>query len=180
MRRGIAALLLLCAGGLGQQRHEIQLLAGFSPASTAWIGTARDRRFALAGFAYSYRGWERGTVSIAYKAALFPAAVLLQPAGRGAVYGFAMAPVGVNFEFGRGRVRPFVESLGGVIASTEPIPERLPNATGLNFLVDVGGGIRWKAVSVGYRLMHISNAGTTAFNPGVDNNVVYAGYTFKK
>jgi hypothetical protein len=99
------------------------------------------------------------------------------------VYGFAVAPIGSTVEFGRRRVRPFAEFIGGVIASTEPFPVNLPNATGLNFLFDLGGGIRWyigtrRALSLGYRFLHISNANTTSFNPGVDNNVIYFGYSF--
>ena len=62
-------------------------------------------------------------------------------------------------------------------------PENQPDATGLNFFFDFGGGIRWRAgersaVSLGYRYFHISNAYTTSFNPGVDNNVFYVGYSF--
>ncbi len=73
--------------------------------------------------------------------------------------------------------------MGGIIASTEPIPENQPNASGLNFLFAFGGGIRWntgqrRALALGYRFLHISNAGTTSFNPGVDNNVIYVGYSF--
>ena len=43
--------------------------------------------------------------------------------------------------------------------------------------------MRWdigsrSAVTAGYRFLHISNAHTTGFNPGVDNNVFYASYSF--
>lgn len=53
----------------------------------------------------------------------------------------------------------------------------------MNFLFDLGVGLRWEtssrgAVSIGYRFLHISNADTTSFNPGVDNNVFYLGYSF--
>jgi hypothetical protein len=48
--------------------------------------------------------------------------------------------------------------------------------------LDGGGGIRWNirprsALSFGYRFLHISNAGTTSFNPGLNNNVSYFGYS---
>jgi hypothetical protein len=127
-----------------------------------------------------------------------PAAILLQPSETlynvtppharfspaHAVYGFAVAPLGFTLEIaGARRVHPFAETMEGIIASAEPIPENQPNATGLNFLVALGGGIRWMArprgaVSFGYRFLHISNGGTTSFNPGVDNNVFYFGYSF--
>ena len=108
-----------------------------------------------------------------------PAAVVIQPDGHG-VYGFAAAPLGATLEFSRTRrVYPFVETLLGIIASAEPVPVRAGNATGLNFMFDVGGGVRiGRAVTLGYKFLHVSNAGTTNFNPGLDNNVIYVGYSF--
>jgi len=177
-----------CSADDRQPRHDFQFFAGYSPASTTLIGTAADRRLALAGFAYSYRCWSWNSLSISYTAAAMPAAILIQPNERGApahaVYGFAVAPVGFTFDLARKRrVHPFIETTGGIVASTEPIPENQSNATGLNFFFDMGGGVRWSvgergAVSLGYRFFHISNAGTTSFNPGVDNNVFYVGYSF--
>ena len=35
-----------------------------------------------------------------------------------------------------------------------------------------------RAITVGYRCLYISNAGTTSFNPGLDNSVFYASYSF--
>ncbi len=165
-----------------EQRHEFRFFAGYSPQTATLIGVTTDRRFAMAGFSYSYRCWVWSFVSIGYTAGVMPAAILIEPSH--AVYGVAVTPVGFTFEFiRRRRVYPFVEFNGGVIASTEPIPERGLDATGLNFLIDLGGGVRWKvgrrsAVTLGYKFLHISNAFTTSFNPGVDNNVFYAGYSF--
>lgn len=161
------------------------------------IGSAPDRQLVLAGFSYGFRCWTPGPLSVYYNAALLPAAILRVPAqtiynfsppsqrqaDAHAVYGFGVMPVGFTVEFSRRRIRPFVESMGGVIASTEPIPANQPNASGLNFVFDFGGGIRWnagpgRALALGYRFLHISNAGTTSFNPGVDNNVIYVGFSF--
>lgn len=178
-----------CSADGGEPRHDFQFFTGYSPASATVIGTARDRRLVLAGFAYSYRCWSWPSVSVSYTAAAMPAAILIQPAdarhaSAHAVYGFAVAPVGFTFDLARKhRVHPFLETAGGIVASSEPIPEKQPDATGLNFFFDGGGGIRWRvsprgAVSLGYRFFHISNAGTTRFNPGVDNNVFYLGYSF--
>ncbi len=127
---------------------------------------------------------------MSYTAAAMPAAILIQPNQAAvpshAVYGFAVAPLGFTFDLARRRrVHPFAETAGGIVASSQPIPVNLPDATGLNFFFDLGGGIRWRvgergAVSLGYRFFHISNAGTTSFNPGVDNNVFYLGYAFMR
>ncbi len=167
----------------GELRHEFQFFAGYSPVSSTIVGVETGRRFALAGFSYSYRCWVWDSTSISYTAAVAPAAILIQPGGH-AVYGFAIAPLGFTMDVARHRrAHPFVEIAGGVIASAEPIPERQPDATGLNFLISLGGGIRWKTgrrneLQAGYRFLHISNAFTTNFNPGVDNNVLYVGYSF--
>jgi len=135
----------------------------------------------MAGFGYGYRCWVWSGVSISYTGELMPAAVLLEPDH--AVYGFAVTPLGFTADFGRRhKVYPFVETNEGIIASSEPIPINVTGATGLNFLIDVGGGVRIKtgqrhAVSLGYKFLHISNGFTSAVNPGVDNNVFYAGYS---
>jgi hypothetical protein len=207
-------VLLLLAGSLpgaagfctadpaaGDPRHEFQLFAGFSPASSTLIGTTTDRKFIAAGFEYSYRCWAWKPVSISYTAGITPAAILLQPAEyfdniyssrnsvitipRHAVYGFGVTPLGFTFDFGRAHaIYPFFEINGGLIASAEPIPINAAGATGLNFLVDFGGGVKWRprekryGFEAGYKFLHISDADTTPFNPGVDNNVIYLGLSF--
>jgi hypothetical protein len=176
-----------------EPRHDFQFFAGYSPVSTTLIGTTSDRRFVMAGFGYSYRCWVWPGVSVAYTGELMPAAVLLQPGQylpsfepAHAVYGFAATPLGFRADFGRRhRVYPFVEINSGIIASSEPIPINVYGATGLNFLVDAGGGVRIKTgprrgISLGYKFLHISNGFTSPVNPGVDNNVIYAGFSFLK
>jgi len=176
-----------------QPRHDFQFFAGYSPASATLIGTTTDRRFFLAGFGYSYRCWAWPGVSISYSGELMPAAILLQPGQylpqfvpAHAVYGFAVTPLGFTADFGRRhRVYPFLQTNEGVIASSEPIPINVPGATGLNFLIDLGGGVRFKmdekrAITLGYKFLHISNGFTSPVNPGVDNNVFYAGFSYLK
>jgi hypothetical protein len=171
-------------------RHDFQFFAGYSPVSATLIGTTTDRRFITAGFGYSYRCWVWPRVSISYSGELMPAAVLLQPgqylpqySAAHSVYGFAITPLGFTVDFGRRhRVYPFLQTNEGIIASSEPIPINVTGATGLNFLIDVGGGVRIKAgarrsISLGYKFLHISNGFTSAVNPGVDNNVFYAGFS---
>lgn len=182
----------LCSADASQQdrRHDFQFLAGFSPVSATLIGTTSDRRFLMAGFSYSYRCWIWPNVSIAYSGAIMPAAILFQPSQylprfvpSHAVYGFAVTPLGFTAEFARRHtVYPFVQTDEGIIASSEPIPIEVTGATGLNFLIDLGGGLRVKAgdrhaFSLGYKFLHISNGFTSAVNPGVDNNVFYLGFS---
>jgi hypothetical protein len=173
-----------------EPRHDFQFFAGYSPVSATLIGTTTDRRFVAAGFDYSYRCWAWPGVSISYTGGILPAAILMQPGQylpqfvpAHAVYGFGITPLGFTLDFGRHRrVYPFLETDEGIIASSEPIPIDVPGATGLNFLIDLGGGIRIRtgerhAISFGYKFLHISNGFTTAVNPGVDNNVFYAAFS---
>ncbi len=200
MRLSLTLLMLIGAPAWGafcspspsqtELRHEFQFFAGFSPASATLIGTTPDRRFFLAGFGYSYRCWIWSGTSISYSGELMPAAILLQPgqfqpqfSPAHSVYGFAITPLGFTADFGRRRkVYPFLQTNEGIVASSEPIPINVPGATGLNFLIDLGGGVRMKVgprhtISFGYKFLHISNGFTSAVNPGVDNNVFYAGFS---
>lgn len=182
--------------------HEFQFFAGYSPQSATLIGTTTGRQFVAAGFDYSYRCWGWQHVSISFTAGAMPGAVLLQPTQTfvlserpntvsfetipsHAVYGFGITPVGFTVDFARQhRIFPFVQIDGGIIASTERIPENVTDATALNFLFDFGGGVKWRvspgkpyAFVAGYKFLHISNAFTTPVNPGLDNNVFYAGFS---
>jgi Lipid A 3-O-deacylase (PagL) len=179
-------------------RHQFEFTAGYSPASSTLIGSTRDRRFLMAGFSYGYLCWEKKAVSISYTGGMMPVTLIIEPAQivgdhlgmrvlpAHSVYGFGILPVGFVAEFNREhRLHPFAEIAGGLLASTEPVPIQAPDATGLNFMFYFGGGARWKlrktsAVDVGYRFLHVSNAGTTNFNPSLDNNVFYAGYLVRR
>lgn len=183
----------------GDSRHEFQFIAGYSPQSATLIGTTSDARFVAAGFEYSYRCWAWRPVSISFTAGMLPAAIQGAPALfayspiSGAqrqiapahwVYGFGITPVGFSFDFARTHeIHPFFEINGGIIASAEPIPVNVPDATALNFLVDFGGGVKWRPLQkrygfeAGYKFLHISNAFTTSVNPGVDNNIFYMGFS---
>jgi hypothetical protein len=199
---GLSATLYggICSASSGRPRNDFQFFAGYSPVASTLIGATPDRRFVAAGFAFSYECWIWKSTSLNYTATAMPAAIMLEPSETlynfvppyrrystaHAVYGFAAAPLGFTWDIAPGRrIHPFAETIEGIIASTEPIPQNLPDGSGLNFLFDLGAGVRWniaprRALVVGYRFLHISNADTTAFNPGVDNNVFYMGYSFRR
>jgi hypothetical protein len=114
--RGTCAI---CGGKSGEPRHELRLLAGYSPFSTTIIGTATNRQYGLAEVSYSQRCWSWNPVSVSYTAGIEPAAVLRQPpqiesiSNQGivtvrsvpshAVYGFAVMPFGFFAQFARRR-----------------------------------------------------------------------------
>jgi Lipid A 3-O-deacylase (PagL) len=178
--------------------HSFEFTAGYSPVATTLIGSVTDRRFFMAGFNYAYLCREKKAFSISYTGGLMPVTLIIEPAqivfdrlGAHAtpahsVYGFGVLPLGFVAEFKRDRrLHPFAELVGGLLASTEPVPIEATDATGLNFMFYAGGGARWNvgktsAIDIGYRFLHVSNAGTTRFNPGLDNNVFYAGYLLRR
>lgn len=189
----------LCAGlcpAASGPRNDFELFAGYSPYSPTLIGTDTGRHFVFAGLDYTYLCKDSDRVSLSFTAGMMPAAIVLQPVtysyplppaqplalariGPHAVYGFGITPLGGTFDFIRRRtVHPFLEFGLGLIASTQPVPDNVPDATGLNFLVVMGAGARYRRLSFGYKLVHISNADTTSYNPGLDNGVFYAGYSF--
>jgi hypothetical protein len=170
------------------QKHDLQFLAGYSPASSTLIGTTTDRKFVMAGLAYSYTCWTAGPLDLSYTVGVLPFTFLIEPTQPNfrafnppvipahVVYGAGVLPVGFTMNIGRHTLQPFFATHGGIIVSTEPIPVNASDATGLNFLFDFGPGLRIKvgqheAINAGYKFLHISNAYTTNFNPGVDNNV---------
>ncbi len=80
------------------------------------------------------------------------------------------------------RLRPYVEFAGGPFWTdlTNRIPEQ---SSQFNFIVTVGAGLSWfitsqAAVNFGYRFQHISNAGTSYPNVGLNSSVPFIGFSF--
>lgn len=197
----------ICSNDSPRPRHEVHILAGYSPTSPTLIGTARDFKMTLIETGYSYRCREFKGVGISYLASVQPMVLFHAPAvvyvpalpsitpggvfqptigilPQHTTYGFGVMPLGFRFDFvRRRRLHPIAEINGGIVASTSPVPYSFANATGLNFLFNFGGGLRWhhkegQAITAGYRFVHVSNAGTSAYNPGLDNNLFYLSYSF--
>jgi hypothetical protein len=192
----------------GDTRNEFQVWSGNSQVSGGPISRTPDRQFTVAGFLYSRRCWSWSKTSLSYNAGFLPAAIVNVPnnftipgGGNGtvvvvlhgplvfahSVYGVAVTPVGFTFDAWRSRrVYPFIEADGGIIKSVEPVPyTEYPSATTANFLMSLGSGVKVRlgksiAASLGYKLMHLSNGHRTSFNPGLDNNVVFAGISLLK
>jgi hypothetical protein len=100
-------------------------------------------------------------------------------AGQRTIYGFGAAPLGLQLGFApERRIQPFLSIAGGALWFHDPVPTA--GAGRFNFTAHVGGGALVRAtrsldVVAGYRLQHISNAGTSRSNPGIDNNMFYLG-----
>lgn len=106
-------------------------------------------------------------------------------ASRRTTYGFGLEPVGFDFNFRRRhRFQPVVGINGGFAKFPRDVP--VSNSNSFNFTFSLRGGMQMflsqsHSVTVGYRYHHISNANTgNPFNPGIDSNFIYFGYSFHR
>jgi hypothetical protein len=184
-------------------KNEFGLYAGWSPDSPHVIGTTSHRQIGDLGLRYGRMLIDRESISLEYIADVVPFEMVLQPkitneifttpppmttfveGHREYVYGGGVNPIGFKLNFFRQhRLQFFVASEAGFVASTRRVPIDVPGGTQFNFTFDFQGGIqrvnsdRSRAWMLGYKLQHISNAGRSALNPGVDGNVFFVGYSF--
>lgn len=104
-----------------------------------------------------------------------PAFVACQPAKT--AYGAGFDPLGLKWNFERrGRFSPYFELTGGVLFSNHDIPM---GTNTVNFMDQAALGTYFLAPkynwSVEFRFMHISNAGLTVPNPGLNTVQVRLG-----
>jgi hypothetical protein len=104
-----------------------------------------------------------------------PAFVIFQPANT--AYGGGVNPVGLKWIFAtRGHVAPYLELSGGTLFTTHEVPA---GTSTINFTSGAVLGLYFfgkHAWSVDVRYMHISNAGLTVPNPGVNTVQVRLGF----
>jgi opacity protein-like surface antigen len=107
------------------------------------------------------------------------------PAGRRSTYGIGFAPIGFEFNFRRRhRVQPVLNINAGLLHFSRDVPVAGSAAT--NFTFSWGAGLQIftspsRSITVGYRFHHISNANSgNPFNPGIDSNFIYAGFSFHR
>jgi len=104
-----------------------------------------------------------------------PAFVVFQRANT--AYGAGVNPVGFKWIFAtRGHVAPYLELNGGTLFTTHVVPA---GTSTINFTTGAAFGmyfLRDHAWSVDVRYLHISNAGLTVPNPGVNTVQVRLGF----
>ena len=106
-------------------------------------------------------------------------------ASRRITRGIGLEPVGFDFNFRRRhRVQPVVGINGGFLKFPRDVP--ISNSNSFNFTFSLRGAVQIftsesRSLTIGYRFHHISNANTgNPFNPGIDSNFIYAGYSFHR
>jgi len=103
-----------------------------------------------------------------------PAFLVFQP--RNTAFGAGLNPLGLKWIFAtRGDVEPYLELNGGVLFTSHEVPSGTSN---VNFTPSVAFGTHFlgrRAWTLELRYMHISNAGLTTFNPGLNTIQVRIG-----
>jgi hypothetical protein len=157
--------------------HEIQVWTG---GGRSVPGGTKDTSIWNAGVRYGWiltaphgPGFLNGRFEFAVDAV--PAFVVFQPANT--AYGAGVNPVGLKWIFAtRGRVAPYIELNGGTLFTTHEVPARTST---INFTSSAALGMHFlgeRCWSVDVRYMHISNAGLTVPNPGVNTVQVRLGF----
>lgn len=185
--------------GIQKRWNEFGIWGGISFNSPTLIGKTPDARFGNIGLRYGRVLAASKTVAFEWTIDAIPLSILSNnrstfvPNGTGgftvtqtrkSVYGWGAAPIGLKFNFRRNRrVQPFGQATGGFLYFNEQVP--LAGAARFNFTFDFSGGVQIvnsnrRAFTIGYKYQHISNGYRANFNPGVDVQMIFAGFSVFK
>jgi hypothetical protein len=116
--------------------------------------------------------------NLEYGVEAIPAMVVFQST---TVYAAGFSPLQLRYNFTAPKtVAPFVEIGGGILGSSDRLPEFTNN---FNFISGGGVGLQFlrdgrPSVAVGMRYQHISNAGLARSNPGINSIYFHAGLSW--
>jgi hypothetical protein len=181
--------------------NELGFWGGFSPKATTAFGGLRDdeadeRKFFIAAFRYGRTLAANDSLALQYTFDAIPVAVAsgniasrttvggVTTFRRETAYGAGITPLGLQLDFANGsRIHPFVHVNGGLLVFNKSVP--IEDAGKFAFVGEAGGGLRIftsqrRAVSVGVRFHHISNGDTSGSNRGLNQFVIYAGFSVFK
>ncbi len=157
--------------------HELEVWTG---GGRSVPGGTKDTSIWNAGVRYGWiltaphgPGFLNGRFEYAVDAV--PAFVVFQPANT--VYGAGVNPIALKWIFAtRSSVEPYLELNGGTLFTTHEVPA---GTSTINFTSSAALGfhiLREHAWTVEVRYMHISNAGLTTPNPGINTVQVRLGF----
>jgi hypothetical protein len=186
--------------GIQKRWNEFGIWGGisFSSPTSLGLGTTPNARFGGVGLRYGRVLAASQTVAFEWTIDAVPLSILsnnrftVVPSGTGftitqtrkSVYGWGAAPIGLKFNFRRNRrVQPFGQATGGFLYFNEQVP--LAGAARFNFTFDFSGGVQIvnsnrHAFTIGYKYQHISNGYRADFNPGVDLQMIFVGFSVFK
>lgn len=156
--------------------HEVQVWAGGGHSVSG--GTPSTGVFNV-GLRYGWivtaphgPGFLKGRFEYAVDAV--PVCLVFQPANT--TYGFGVNPLGLKWNFAtRESLVPYIELDGGTLFTTHKVPT---GTSGVNFTSSAAFGLHFlrdRAWSIEVRYMHISNAGLSSPNPGLNTVQVRLG-----
>jgi hypothetical protein len=181
------------------KRNEFGVWGAISFSAPTWIGKTPDARFGTVGLRYERVLAANRSAALSGTIDAVPVSVVavnrftLVPTGPGSftvqrtrdhAYGAGLSPIGLKLNFRRSQtLQPFVSSSGGFLYFSKDVP--VPGAARFNFTFDVGSGVQIvstsnRAITIGYKYQHISNAGRSPINPGLDVQMIYVGYSFRR
>lgn len=179
--------------------NEWGFWAGFSPKATTIFEGLRedetaDRKFFIVALRYGRTLAANNSVALQYTIDAVPVAVATgvivarttSPTGvdtfrRETAYGAGLTPIGLQLDFANGsKVHPFVHVNGGFLYFNKEVP--IEDSGHFAFVGEAGGGVRIftserRAVNIGVRFHHISNGDTSGSNRGLNQFVIYAGFS---
>src|SRR5918996_2029177 len=181
--------------------NEFGFWGGLSPKATTIFGglrddEAEDRKFFMAAFRYGRTLAANDSLALQYTLDAIPVALAtgtivsrtstggLTTFQRETAYGVGVTPLGLQLEFANGaKVHPFIHVNGGLLWFDKSVP--IEDAGKLALVGEAGGGIRFftserRAVNIGVRFYHISNGDRTGSNRGLNQFVIYAGFSVFK
>ncbi|HEV8429294.1 MAG TPA: acyloxyacyl hydrolase [Pyrinomonadaceae bacterium] len=182
--------------------NEWGFWVGGSPKATTIFGglhddEAEDRKFFVAGLRYGRTLAANDSLALQYTLDVIPVAVATgtivsratTPTGvttfqRETAYGAGFTPLGLQLDFANGsKVLPFVHVNGGFLYFNKSVP--IEDAGRFAWVGEAGGGVRIftserRAVNVGVRFHHISNGDRQGSNRGLNQFVIYAGFSIFK
>ena len=184
------------SSGVRGNANEFGVLGGISFHTPTLIGKTPDARFGQIALRYGRVLASNESVAFQWTIDATPLAILslkrfrftqtspgtfTVTTTRDHVYGAGISPIGFKFNFRpQRRVQPFASTSGGFLFFGEDIP--VPGAARFNFTYDFGGGVQIvnssrRAFTIGYKYHHISNGYHSPINPGIDVQMIYAGFS---
>jgi len=181
--------------------NELGFWGGFSPVATTAFGglhedEADDRKFFIAAFRYGRTLAANDSLALQYTLDIIPVAVATGTIAsrttvgpvttfrRETAYGVGVTPLGLQLDFANGsKVHPFIHVNGGLLVFNKSVP--IEDAGKFAFVGEAGGGVRVftserRAVTFGVRFHHVSNGDTSGSNRGLNQFVIYGGFSVFK
>jgi len=182
--------------------NEFGFWGGASPKASTIFGGLRDdeaddRKFVIAALRYGRTLAANDKVALQYTLDSIPLALATgtivsrttSPGGvqtfrRETAYGAGLTPLGFQVDFANGaKVHPYAHVNGGFLYFNKSVP--IEDAGQFAWVGEAGGGIRIftserRAVNLGVRFHHISNGDRQGSNRGLNQFVIYAGFSVFK